>query len=190
MKDFLHRCISRYTKPYDVCVICQEEMSDAATVAYGCGHKFHSACLVQNLVHGNFACAICRFDPHYDPNGVEDNALRPRLTIGEALHVAERSDESSVRRKLGTIAKWQQEMRNAAAEYRTLNRNLIMREKVEVFDVVGSYEERLMSRFKRKNAKELKRHIGIKKRLKRAMRLYNMNRERLAAKFGWSTRDD
>lgn len=198
MKYFLHRCISLCTKSRDVCVICQEEMSHASTVAYGCGHEFHGACLVQNLVHGNFACPICRFDPNYDPNdanydppGVEsDDALRPRPTIEEALRVAERSADSSVRRSLGTIAKWRQKMRNADAEYRRLNHNLIMREKEEVFDVVESYEDRIMSRFERKNKKELQRRKGANKRLRNATRLYQRYRARLAAKFGWSPEDD
>jgi DNA integrity scanning protein DisA with diadenylate cyclase activity len=47
--------------PENICIICRDNMLDGApTVALGCGHTFHSACINAYRHTGETRCPTCR----------------------------------------------------------------------------------------------------------------------------------
>lgn len=105
------------------CTICLESLdAEHTTTLSGCGHAFHSACIVVALQH-NRACPLCRYVPaaKADDSDSEDDA-GPTQEHPEVVARRRRAIRSSIMRVRHGSAS--DEAVAAAERYRALNRRL------------------------------------------------------------------
>jgi hypothetical protein len=64
-----------------LCVICREEIVEGClkTVLYGCGHLYHSNCIMEWALRGNFTCPTCKAEVVDVGRGLNLPSLHKRL---------------------------------------------------------------------------------------------------------------
>lgn len=48
------------TKGFPQCVICMDIITDTNKVVLSCNHEYHASCMMENVVHSNNTCPLCR----------------------------------------------------------------------------------------------------------------------------------
>lgn len=109
----------------DSCAICLGDLRDDHTTSLsGCGHVFHSACIVHALQH-NRSCPLCRFQPstsHNSDTSGDDDEAEYEEALAEWTSRRARAIRSSLMRvNYGSAST---PATTAARQYRTLNEAL------------------------------------------------------------------
>lgn len=135
----------------DTCAICLGDLSDEHTTRLsGCGHTFHSSCVVVALQH-NRACPLCRYQPDMDESSDDESEVshvdvrrrrRIQSTLMRARHGSASQAVQQVARRYRSLA---EALRSAQSSFRTVNRDSqaqFRRCRLEVNKVVQSYRRR------------------------------------------------
>lgn len=91
----------------DICTICQGyldcEGQHTCTLA-GCGHRFHSECIVHALQY-NRACPNCRYAPSNEVNNIDDDAETEEAVDEEAYAEQQRRAQRRMSAIRSTLAR-------------------------------------------------------------------------------------
>lgn len=114
-----------------MCAVCLEELSSEHTHALdGCGHTFHSGCLISWFQRGRISCPTCRSDAHQSESAISPMALHARAsylrnTVGRrASAPAELKDMIS---KLRRAESKQREKNKDLQEFKRDHREVVRR---------------------------------------------------------------
>lgn len=64
-----------------ICLVCHDHLAaaDIRTIGYGCGHRFHSNCILEWVLRDNFECPACRAKVIDAERGLYRPGLEERL---------------------------------------------------------------------------------------------------------------
>ena len=72
-----------------VCAVCMDDLSREHDHTLGCGHAFHSRCIIGWFQRGNLSCPTCRADAHrpdvFPPMTLLERASFIRRTVGRRV---------------------------------------------------------------------------------------------------------
>lgn len=115
----------------ETCVVCMESLCEEHVHTMdGCGHTFHSKCIIGWLQRGNLSCPTCRDDLHQHEAGIPSMAIHDRAkyirrTVGRRANVP-----SGLKRMLANLKRAEdaeKTHRRVWNEFRASNRNVIRR---------------------------------------------------------------
>jgi hypothetical protein len=106
----------------NVCAVCLEDLSaDANTHTLGCGHVFHSRCIIGWFQRGQLSCPTCRadnrHDEHLSPMSLQERARFLRRTIGRRA-----SAPRELKLLIAQLRKVETEVREHSREERSFRR--------------------------------------------------------------------
>lgn len=113
----------------ECCAICLCSLdSEHTTSLTGCGHTFHSDCIVPALQR-NRACPLCRFEPgdeseteEEEEQAVEQNALRNRAIRSSLMRVNHGSASATAQRAAGRYRVVREALAATQTAFRVANR--------------------------------------------------------------------
>lgn len=114
----------------DSCAVCMEPLSsDHVHTLAGCGHAFHSNCIIEWMQRGNVNCPMCRTDAHHrefvSPLALIDRAKYIRRTWGRRVHKPPELER--ILRSLRAAESAEAAVRREYREYTRAHRDVILR---------------------------------------------------------------
>lgn len=139
----------------DVCVVCMESLaSEHVHTMDGCGHCFHSKCIIEWMQRGHLNCPTCRGSLRHQENAIPHMALHERARHIRRTLGRRRNVPNDLRRLLARVRaaeEAERDVKRAEREFR--------REHGSVIQQYRSFRTRRWSMSRRTRAAE--RLLGL-----------------------------
>ena len=112
----------------DTCAVCMESLTtDHVHTMDGCGHRFHSGCIIRWMQHGHLTCPTCRGDLRHAEGALPAMAMHERAkhirrTLGRRRNIP--ADLQRLFTRLRKAEAAEREHRRAFKDFQTAHRDI------------------------------------------------------------------